>query len=157
MVPERVTEGTDAVLAAIVARLIPADELGPGAVEAGVLDYFAHRMAGDASLRDTLDRGLASVDAHTATTHGAQFAELDVAAQEALLEDLESDRVPEVAPTSACFFDLVRRLTIEGMFGDPSWGGNAEQAGWRLLGYPGPRHEWTAADQALGSVSGDRP
>ena len=37
------------------------------------------------------------------------------------------------------FFELVRRHTLEGMFGDPSYGGNANFAGWDLIEYPGPR------------------
>jgi gluconate 2-dehydrogenase gamma chain len=28
---------------------------------------------------------------------------------------------------------------LEGMFGDPSYGGNANFAGWDLIEYPGPR------------------
>jgi gluconate 2-dehydrogenase gamma chain len=47
------------------------------------------------------------------------------------------------------FFELVRAHVLEGMFGDPRWGGNIDHAGWRLLDYAGPRREWTAADQAL--------
>ena len=49
------------------------------------------------------------------------------------------------------FFELVRRHLIEGMFGDPRWGGNAEGRGWALVGYPGPRLVWTEADQRLGT------
>ena len=37
------------------------------------------------------------------------------------------------------FFNRVRRLTLEGMFGDPFYGGNRNFAGWDLLRYPGPR------------------
>src|SRR4029078_6077106 len=40
-------------------------------------------------------------------------------------------------------------LALGVMFGDPLWGGNAGHAGWRLLGYPGPRLEWTEAEQQL--------
>ena len=48
------------------------------------------------------------------------------------------------------FFEVVLRHAIEGMFGDPAWGGNIDRIGWDLLGYPGPRHVWTPADQELG-------
>ena len=47
------------------------------------------------------------------------------------------------------FFELVRAHVLEGMFGDPSYGGNIDHAGWRLLDYPGPRRLWTAREQAL--------
>jgi hypothetical protein len=33
------------------------------------------------------------------------------------------------------------------MFGDPYYGGNANFAGWDLIGYPGVRTQVTAADQ----------
>ena len=39
----------------------------------------------------------------------------------------------------------------QGMFGDPSYGGNVDRAGWALLGYSGPRPVWTAADQGEAS------
>ena len=36
------------------------------------------------------------------------------------------------------FFRMPRQHTIEGMFGDPTHGGNAGLIGWQLIGYPGP-------------------
>jgi gluconate 2-dehydrogenase gamma chain len=47
------------------------------------------------------------------------------------------------------FFELVRRHVMEGMFGDPAYGGNRDRAGWELLGYAGPRLVWTEAEQRL--------
>ena len=44
---------------------------------------------------------------------------------------------------------LLRTLVLEGAFGDPAHGGNADGAGWRLLGYPGPRHVVPARDQEI--------
>jgi hypothetical protein len=35
------------------------------------------------------------------------------------------------------------------MFGDPGWGGNTDCVGWDLIGYPGPRPVWSAADQQI--------
>jgi hypothetical protein len=37
------------------------------------------------------------------------------------------------------------------MFGDPYYGGNANFAGWDLIGYPGVRTNVTADDQRLGA------
>ena len=50
-------------------------------------------------------------------------------------------------PDFAVFFDTVIQHSREGMFGDPRWGGNAEYIGWRLIGYPGPRHVWAHEEQ----------
>jgi gluconate 2-dehydrogenase gamma chain len=48
------------------------------------------------------------------------------------------------------FFALIRRLTLEGMFGDPSYGGNRNFAGWDLIRYPGPRLAVAPEDQRMG-------
>ena len=52
--------------------------------------------------------------------------------------------------SSAAFFDLVRTHTLQGTFGDPYYGGNANFVGWDLLGYPGVRTVVTADEQRLG-------
>ncbi len=71
----------------------------------------------------------------------AQFAELSAARRDELLTALERDN-----PT---FFNRVRLVTLEGMFGDPFYGGNRAFAGWDLIRYPGPRMAVSADDQRL--------
>jgi gluconate 2-dehydrogenase gamma chain len=44
-----------------------------------------------------------------------------------LLKAWEKDKKP--------FFETIRTATVRGMFSDPVYGGNAGQAGWKLLGY----------------------
>ena len=44
---------------------------------------------------------------------------------------------------------MVRTHTLQGTFGDPYYGGNANFIGWDLIGYPGVRTMVTAADQQL--------
>ncbi len=39
---------------------------------------------------------------------------------------------------------------MEGMFGDPYYGGNKNFAGWDLIRYPGPRLATSADDQKMG-------
>jgi gluconate 2-dehydrogenase gamma chain len=34
----------------------------------------------------------------------------------------------------------VRAHTVIGFLADPKYGGNRDFAGWRVSGYPGPRH-----------------
>jgi gluconate 2-dehydrogenase gamma chain len=127
------------VLEAIAERLIPTDEHGPSAAEAGAVMYIERALAGPyAGHAATYATALAALDA-------AGFAGLASEAQDGVLRALETSAVP----TERAFFELVRGHVFEGMFGDPSWGGNADRAGWRLLDYPGPRREWTAVEQAL--------
>ena len=135
------------VLDAIVERLIPSDELGPGAREAHVSRYIQRALESDyATFLDTYRVALAAIDARASAVHGNGFAALDAGEQDAMLRDLEAQRLPD-APVG--FFDLVRQHTMEGMFGDPRWGGNADGIGWQLIGYPGPKAVWSAAEQQL--------
>jgi hypothetical protein len=137
-----------AALEAVLDRLIPADESGPGAVEAKVLRYVVRRLGGpDAAQLGAYREGLARLDAEAAERHGTGFAGLPANARDELLRAAE-------ARTEEPFFELVLAHATEGMFGDPVHGGNAGGAGWRLIGYPGPRYVWTERDQRLGSTEG---
>ena len=51
--------------------------------------------------------------------------------------------------SSGAFFNMVRTHTLQGTFGDPYYGGNANFVGWDLIGYPGIRTSVTAADQRM--------
>jgi hypothetical protein len=133
-------------LEAIAERLIPTDALGPGAVDAGAVVYI-ERALGDfhAKHADLYASGLAAIEVAAADRHSKGFQELDARDQDELLAAFEqSERSSE-----RDFFELVRAHVLEGMFGDPAWGGNVERAGWRLLDYPGPRRVWTAREQEL--------
>jgi gluconate 2-dehydrogenase gamma chain len=118
-------------LEAIADRLIPADAHGPSATQAGAVTY--------------IERALRGPYAEHAATYAAGLAELDGFA--ALSAHEQDERLRAIEGTA--FFELVRAHVLEGMFGDPSYGGNRDGAGWRLLDYPGPRRVWTEAEQAL--------
>jgi gluconate 2-dehydrogenase gamma chain len=135
------------LLAVVLERLIPSDEHGPGAREAGVARYIERSLGAEhREHRDAYFRGLSAMQASAHARHGSAFALLDGADQDAILA--ESERGGD----GAGFFELVRAHALEGMFGDPRWGGNAGRVGWALLGYPGPRRQWTAREQALDAV-----
>jgi gluconate 2-dehydrogenase gamma chain len=142
-----------ATLEAVVARLIPADANGPGALEAGAARYIDAALAQAlASLRGAYSAGLAALDAHASATAGATFAELTPERQDELLTDLEEDRAPGFTPSARVFFDLVLGHTLEGTFGDPHHGGNRDYIGWDLLGYPGLRLAVTAEQQRMSAA-----
>ena len=69
--------------------------------------------------------------------------------QDAVLTEMERNSAPGFSPNSADFFDLLRNHTIQGMFCDPYYGGNANFAGWDLLGYPGVRTVVSADQQRM--------
>jgi gluconate 2-dehydrogenase gamma chain len=134
------------ILEAFVDRLIPRDENGPGAVESGAAEYIDRSFADFlASEKDSFAAGLAGVDAFAKTSQGGPFAELSPEKRDAVLTAIDTNQ----APNLRAFFNRARRLTLEGMFCDPYWGGNRNFAGWDLIKYPGVRLAVTADDQKM--------
>jgi gluconate 2-dehydrogenase gamma chain len=140
------------ILDAMIARLIPADDLGPGAREAGAIDFIDRELGGAlAGSREAYRSGLAALDAYAQTSKGGPFSGLSEADQDALLMDVQSGDADGATPgfegSSASFFNMVRGHTWQATFGDPYYGGNREHIGWRLIGYPGARVAVSAEDQ----------
>ncbi len=145
-------------LEAVLAQLMPKDELGPGAVEAGVPTYIDRALAGSykpllpvyQSLLPMFDKAAASMGAST-------FADASRRAEQiALLKDFEAGKPPGVAASAgtstAGDFQLLLEHMREGMlFGDPMYGGNASLAGWELIGYPDIQLQPSAKAQAVGT------
>jgi gluconate 2-dehydrogenase gamma chain len=145
---ETLTGAEADLLDAVVARLIPADEHGPGAREAGVVRYIDRALGGAlASTRQTYAGGLDALDRYARSSRGKPFRDLSPVDQDSVLIDVETGAATGFAGSSAIFFSLVLTHTHQGMFGDPYYGGNANYAGWDLLKYPGVRTMVTAADQ----------
>ncbi len=137
-------------LEAICARLIPSDASGPGAREARAAHYIDRALGG--ALQDSREAyrsGFASFDAYCRSSRGAAFIDLATRDQDSVLMDVESGSATGFAGGSAAFFNMVRTHTLQGTFGDPYYGGNANFVGWDLLGYPGIRLNVAAADQKL--------
>jgi gluconate 2-dehydrogenase gamma chain len=147
---ETFTAAEAATIEAMVARLIPSDENGPGAREARAAHYIDRALGGAlASSLEAYRNGLAAVDSYARASKGAPFAQLSMQAQDAVLSDMEGNVATGFAPNAATFFNLVRAHTIHGTFSDPYYGGNANFVGWDLIGYPGVRLAVTANDQRL--------
>lgn len=147
---EALTAAEADTLEAIVARLIPSDENGPGATEARAAHYIDRALTGPLSgSRKAYNSGLAALNAYSQSAKGAPFAALAAKDQDALLTDMEKNVAPGFTPNSAAFFNLVRTHTIQGTFGDPYYGGNANFVGWEMIGYPGLRMAVTAEDQRM--------
>src|SRR5688572_15883164 len=147
---ETLTAAEMATLEAIAARLIPTDETGPGAAEAGAARYVDRALGGAlATSREAYRDGLAAVDAYARSSKGSPFDRLTPADRDAVLRDMETGRATGFAPDAPTFFNLVRTHVIQGTFGDPFYGGNANFVGWDLIGYPGIRLAVAPADQRL--------
>lgn len=127
----------DAILAAFADRIVPADELGPSASATGVVRYINRSLAewNQAEL-PVLREGLQALDKAALSRHTLGFAALTPGQQDALMTALEAGELVEVA-SGTTLFNRLHRLTLEGMFSDPYYGGNVNYAGWDLIGYPG--------------------
>ena len=148
---ETLTAAESDTLEAIVARLIPSDENGPGAAEARAAHYIDRALAGPlASARSAYAAGLAAMNAYAQTSKGASFASLQAKDQDAVLSEMEKNTATGFTPNSSTFFILLRAHAIQGTFCDPYYGGNANFVGWDLIGYPGVRISVTAQEQRMG-------
>lgn len=167
---------------AIAARLIPADELGPGAKEAGVTQFVDGQLAGawgageqfyrqgpfeagtpeqgyqlSFTPAEMFRRGLAALDAATRKQDGKPYAELDAQRQDAWLHDMQAGK-PDFSPLpSAVFFQALLDATIEGFFSDPLYGGNIDMVGWKLVGFPGAYASFSNDIERHGVIWAGRP
>lgn len=119
--------GTEAgnAMRALAARIIPSVDGLPGADEAGAAWFVDSVIAGPfASEHDLLDAGLADLDVRARAAHSLPFAELAPEQQDTLIREIEDTP----------FFSFARFATIVGTFSHPSYGGNRNHAGFRMLG-----------------------
>jgi gluconate 2-dehydrogenase gamma chain len=142
-------------------RLIPADESGPGALGAGVANYLDKQLGGAWGAGERLYRSgpwsagtpsqgyqLPFTPAelfHTALravndsfkARGTVFSALSPDEQDAYLKTLENGAQDLDGVPSAEFFDMFLKMTVEGFFSDPVYGGNRDMVAWRMIGFPG--------------------
>jgi gluconate 2-dehydrogenase gamma chain len=162
---------------AAVARLIPADELGPGAHEAGVTYFLDRQLAGPYGHAQTwymrapfakgtkqqgyqlhytpaqlYRAGIKGVDDHCRSKYGGKtFAQLAAAEQDIVLKALENDQVKLGDLPGKEFFHFLQQNTMEGFLADPIYGGNRDFIGWKLIGFPGPRYNYVAEIERHGA------
>jgi gluconate 2-dehydrogenase gamma chain len=137
------------ILEAFVDRLVPKDEHGPGAVECGAANYIDQQLAGALAAEKTnFAAGLAAIDAFSQRSQNAPFIELAAERRDMVLTAMDGGSAAGFANARAVF-SRIRRLTLEGMFSDPHYGGNANFAGWDLIHYPGPRLAVGPAEQSM--------
>jgi gluconate 2-dehydrogenase gamma chain len=153
---------------AVVNRLIPPDERGPGGKDAGCAIFIDRQLAGPYGRADGLymrppfmpgaatqgyqlpyspagryRRGLKAIAEHVkAEFAGKSFWELAPQEQDKLLAGLESGSIALKDVDSAAFFALLLQNTQEGFFADPVYGGNRDMVGWKLVGFPGARYDY---------------
>ena len=155
-------------ITAAVARLIPADDTGPGGLEAGVPEFIDRQMEGPFGHgahwysqgpfiesapefgyqgklppRDVYRAAITAIDLHCKTNFAGQaFAQLSDAAQDQLLKALESGALPLEGVSGKTFFSFLLQNTKEGYLSDPIHGGNRHAGSWKMIGFPGARADF---------------
>jgi gluconate 2-dehydrogenase gamma chain len=143
-----------AFIEAAVARLIPRDELGAGALEADVPTFIDRQLAGAWGAGERLYR--AGPWRQGTPTQGYQlpmtpaelfraalravdpgFPRMEPQKQDAYLDALQKEKRDLNGVPSQLFFQTLLAATVEGFFADPVYGGNRDMAGWKLVGFPG--------------------
>ncbi len=154
-----------AFIDAAVARLIPADELGPGAREAGVTYFIDQQLFGgwgtmakmyrqgphpEGTPQQGYQSPLTPQEVYRAAIReingaiGKPFEKLAASEQDDLLRRLEDGKLALESVPGRFFFNLLLDNTIEGFFSDPIYGGNRDKLGWKLVGFPGVAAAYTA-------------
>lgn len=91
--------------------------------------------------------GLELTNQHAIDAYGQALAMLEPADQDAVIWDLLRNEVPGFTAFSGySFFQTIRHHIAEGMFSDPSYGGNRDLAGWKLVGYPGAQRGYLPSE-----------
>jgi gluconate 2-dehydrogenase gamma chain len=154
---------------ASVARLIPAEDAGPGAIEAGVPQFIDRQMElpyghgsyfymkgpflpdSPATLgyqlrftpRDIYRLGIEDANAAARASHGQDFARLEAAAQDEFLAAMQTGHLTFPTVPAPVLFAQLLENTKEGYFADPIHGGNRGMVAWRWIGFPGARADFT--------------
>src|ERR1700722_3107362 len=167
-VPSFFNESEWAFINAAVDRMIPADEVGPGAIELGVPEFLDRLMQtpyaagaiwymqgpfveaapefgyqGRMTVRETVRAGIQAIDAYTKKSADAKrFADLDHDKQEQILKSAESGDLKLDGISSKYFFSTLLAEVRNGYFSDPVHGGNKNMGSWKMIGYPGMRADY---------------
>ena len=147
-------------LDAAVARLIPADDLGPGAKEADVTYFIEQQLTSSwgshgrnyrqgpwpqgtpqqgfqsrLTPQEIYRAGISETNVHCLKQYEKAFQFL--APQQQTSAAWPGGGQIDSLIAGEAFFGLLLRNTMEGFFADPSYGGNRDKTGWKLVGFPG--------------------
>jgi gluconate 2-dehydrogenase gamma chain len=147
---------------AAVARLIPPDANGPGALEAGVPNYIDRQLGGAWGAGERLYRSgpwqpglpgqgyqlpftpaelfrnaVRAIGDDLQKRRNTTFDKLPGNEQDAYLESLQNGNQSLGGVPAHTFFESLLALTIEGFFADPIYGGNKDMVSWKMIGFPG--------------------
>lgn len=152
------------IMSAAVERIYPESEAGPGAIGLGVPYFIDRELAGtygknakeykqapfkdiknEARYQTRMNRGdiflegVRALERESKKKFDKGFANIEGKDQDTVLKLFEDNKVKLTGISATTFFALLRKMTIEGAYSDPLYGGNKDMAGWKMREYPGPR------------------
>ena len=173
--PLYLTQEERQFLDAAVARLIPGDAKNPGAKEAGVTTFIDRQLSGPYGAAETwymqgpwptgdVEQGWQSkltpaqmyraairdIQSHCQKKYGNHYEALSADQQDEVLHGLEKGHIDLPGTSAKQFFQMLLHNTQEGFLADPMYGGNRNFAGWKLVGFPGPRYNYVAEIEQYG-------
>jgi gluconate 2-dehydrogenase gamma chain len=90
------------------------------------------------------------IDSYCHKTNKKSFIELSAAEQDEVLHGLEAGSIELADVPAKAFFTMLWSNTVEGFLADPMYGGNYNFAGWKLIGFPGPRYNYVGDIEQYG-------
>lgn len=147
---------------AAIDHLIPSDELGPGAREAGVAVFIDRQLSGafgnaarwymqgpwgesapeqgyqlPLTPRQLYRHCIHEINQYCEREYGESFDGASAEQQLAVLEGMDDGSLSLPGVPIGEFFAMLLENTVEGFFADPIYGGNRDKVGWELVGFPG--------------------
>jgi len=129
-------------LIALCEQIIPADEYGGGATEAGVIHYIDRQLVAVFDYDQLIyQRGISALQSTCLEIYHLKFEQLEWDVQLELLNSMESGSLPDQfwdEVDQQRFFRLVIDHTMQGFYGPPRHGGNKNYMSYRMMGLDFP-------------------
>lgn len=130
------TEGEARCVIALTDQIIPADESGPGAVYANVINYIDKQLVKVFTHDQSKYRnGITALQNNCQKLYRKKFEELGFNLQTEILEEIEANSLDQENWSSKLndFFNTVIDHTMQGFYGSPRHGGNKKYISYRIM------------------------
>jgi len=120
-------------LAALLDHLLPGAPGVPSAARIGAAEYLYATMRHprfDFEIRDFIFEGASWVEQASQSGYGRPFERLDASSREWILRLVLAEN-----PRGTAWLSTLMNHLLEALLGDPIYGGNRGEAGWRWLGH----------------------
>ncbi|ANU08992.1 gluconate 2-dehydrogenase subunit 3 [Planococcus antarcticus DSM 14505] len=143
-------------------RIFPEDDLGPGAIGLKVAYFIDQQLAGSygenskeymqapfyegeptqgyqsrLKRNEMFRQGIQLMQQEAQSRFNANFVDIEGEQMDEILTAFQEGEIQMRGVDSQFFFRLLRQATLEGVYADPIYGGNANMGGWRMKDFPG--------------------